>query len=115
LVEGYSRAEPVWITREDARIISEYLGAAHGEESQIVKTVSSTTRPVAPKVMTFEEKFEETCNSCHSSDRITRKAEVLGADKERWKPIVLAMQKKGAEVADEEVDEYVDFLSKFKK
>jgi mono/diheme cytochrome c family protein len=111
LVDGYAKAEPVWISHEDARIITEYLGAAHSEEAQIVAVASTTP----PKALTFEDTFTETCNSCHSSERILKKAEALGADRERWKPIVLAMQKKGADVADDEVDRYVDYLSKLKK
>jgi mono/diheme cytochrome c family protein len=112
LVEGYAKAEPVWITHEDAKIIIEYLSAAHSEEPQVVAAVATTT---LPKATTFEETFTETCNSCHSSERILKKAEVLGADKTRWRPIVLAMQEKGADVEDDEVDKYVDYLSKLKK
>ena len=115
LVEGYSKAEPIWITREDAKIIKEYLGTAHSEEFKIVKAVARIGKveqapPPKPREMTFAEKFEETCNACHSSERILKKADLLGSDKDRWKSIVLAMQKKGADVEDTDIDKFVGYL-----
>lgn len=119
LVDGYAKAEPLWITPQDAKIIKQYLIALHGEEFRIASGPGETAgaeKPPAPKpvMQTFAEQFDVTCTACHSTDRILKKAETLGSDKERWKTIVLEMQRKGADVEDQDVARFAEYLSRLK-
>jgi hypothetical protein len=48
------------------------------------------------------------CTKCHASDRIDRARNV----EERWRAIVLDMRERGAEIADKEVEQLVEWLGR---
>ena len=131
IVDWMSSIEPAWISHDEAKTIKEYLVSAHSSPvktalfewagadvpqrvatPRVTKAVATGT-PVAatPGEPTLAEPFKTVCTDCHSPARIFAKAHDLRSDKDRWRAIVDKMRGNGAEVGDNDVGKFVEYLA----
>ena len=124
LIREMRAIEPAWITEGDAKTISRYLLASHSVTAEEAKRGlglrlrrERVSRPIllepeAPRVvLSGEEIFKNTCNMCHSSERIYSAAGRFSGNKEQWRQIVEKMMGNGANLIDEQVPALVEYLS----